>query len=147
MSLRGVSCPTLDDGHVRHGGGHCPGDARSKGAFVSFLRETTWTAHSTERSLHDLDLCLKKRPLRGTKLERNRLAFLVRLSRRPMAPSFLKESPSRRQRRRRIWRTTPSKSSSVLWCKAAEVSICLQFIITARLRPSGGGETRRKENS
>lgn len=51
-------------------------------------------AQSTERSWHDLERCLKNLALRGTRLARKRLAFLVRLSRRAggAGPSGLPDS-------------------------------------------------------
>lgn len=109
------------------------------------------TAQSTERSWHDLERCLKNLALRGTRLARKRLAFLVRLSRRAggAGPSGLPHSgrgppaPSR-PRRSRIWRTAPSKSSLVLWCSAADVSMCLQLSVPARWRPSAGRDLFRR---
>lgn len=88
---------------------------------------------------------MKNLALRGTRLARKRLAFLVRLSRRAggTGPSRPPHSgrwlPMRlRPRRSRIWRTAPSKSSRVLWCSAADVSMCLQLSVPARWRPSAG---------
>ena len=103
---------------------------------------------STARLWQDLERALsaRRRAVRAVKRARKRRARWPRLARRlgaggSRAAQFL--------RRKRSWRTTPSKSSATLCCSVADVSMNLQSNTTAQARPSegaGSGEPGRSHN-
>lgn len=91
---------------------------------------------STARLWQDLERALRarRRALRAVRRAKKRRARWPKLARRRGAGES-RALPS--WRRRRSWRTTPSKSSATLCCRVAEVSMNLQSNTTAQARPSG----------
>lgn len=92
---------------------------------------------STARLWQDLERALsaRRRVLRGVRRARRRRARWPRLARLRGADGSL---AALSRRRKRSWRTTPSKSSATLCCSVADVSMNLQSNTTAQARPSEG---------
>lgn len=94
---------------------------------------------STARLWQDLERALsaRRRALRAVRRARKRRARWARLAGCRGAGG---SSAALSRRRKRSWRTTPSKSSATLCCSVAEVSMNLQSNTTAQARPSEGAE-------
>lgn len=92
---------------------------------------------STARLWQDLERALSARrlALRAVRRARKRRARWPRLAR-LLGADVSGAALSRR--RKRNWRTTPSKSSATLCCSVADVSMNLQSNTTAQARPSEG---------
>lgn len=101
-------------------------------------RERRWP-QSTARLWQDLERALsaRRRALRAVRRARKRRARWPKLARRRGEGV---SGAALSWRRRRSWRTTPSKSSVTLCCRVAEVSMNLQSNTTAQARPSDGAE-------
>lgn len=101
-------------------------------------------SQSTARLWQDLERALsaRRRALRAVRRARKRRARWPKLARRRGAGD---SAAALSRRRKRSWRTTPSKSSATLCCSVADVSMNLQSNTTAQARPSeGAGSGRRR---
>lgn len=100
-----------------------------------------WWSQSTARLWQDLERALsaRRRAPRAVRRARKRRARWPKLARRRGGGV---SGASWSWRRRRSWRTTPSKSSVTLCCRVAEVSMNLQSNTTAQARPSDGGRDK-----
>lgn len=91
---------------------------------------------STARLWQDLERAFRaRRALRAVRRVRKWRARWPRLALR-RGTGDTRAALSRR--RKRSWRTTPSKSSATLCCSVADVSMNLQSNTTAQARPSNG---------